>query len=136
MNLASIRVDYEVKQQALLNAIESAMEEAVNYEELLVEYGAEDVDPGELEWNAAKDQRQYDTLQSELWMVQKILDTIDETLDAGDDVKKAHRARKSVDTLITSIREIKVESEDVIAHEKQVVDGAEYALSLLEQLME
>ena len=92
MELASIRADYEAKRQALLSKIESVMEEAVNYEELADEYGAEDVVPGELEWNAAKDQRRYDTLQSELWIVQKIIDTIDETLGAGDDRKKAHKA--------------------------------------------
>ena len=111
------------------------MEWADNYDELLENYeDKNDIDVAELEWGNVKDARRFDNLQNLMWVYESIVAMIDEAMAVGDDKKKAHRAKKGVETLITSVRKIKKESNEIIEQEQQVINATNAALNLLDAI--
>lgn len=56
------------------------------------------------------------------------------SMGIGDDKKKAHRAKKGVETLITSVRKIKKESNEIIEQEQRVISETNAALDLLDAI--
>ena len=135
MDLSVIRAEYEQKQQQLSEEMDRLMEWADNYEELL-EFCEDknDIDPAELEWDTVKDARHFDNLQNLMWVYERIVAMIDEAMAVGDDKKKAHRSKKGVETLITSVRKIKKESNEIIEQEQQVINATNAALNLLDAI--
>lgn len=69
-----------------------------------------------------------------MWVYERIVSMIDEATDVGDDKKKAHRAKRDVEMLITSVRKIKKESCEIIEKEQQVISETNAALDLLDSL--
>ena len=135
MELTKIRAEYELKQQQISNEIELFIEAAINYDELLEDYNDKsDIDYEELIFNDAKDMRYFENLESTSWMLKQVLEIIDEYIGAGDDKKKAHRAKKEIEMLITSMRGIRKESKEIMEREQQVINEADLALKLLDQL--
>ena len=135
MEIKEIRAEYESKLQRIFAEIEDFIECAVNYDELLEDYGEKsNIDHEELVFNDAKDMRYFENLTYTSWMLKEIITAIDEFSCVGDDKKKLHRVKKEVEMLITSIRGIKKESKQVIEHEQQVIREVDSALELLNQL--
>lgn len=133
MDLSIIKAEYEQKQQQLSEEMDHLMKWADNYDELLEIYETEnDIDVAELEWGNAKDARHFDNIQNLMWVYERIVAMIDEAMAVGDDKKKAHRAKKGVETLITSVRKIKRESNEIIEQEQQVISETNAALDLLD----
>ena len=93
-----------------------------------------DIDVAELEWGNVKVARRFDNLQNLMWVYERIVAMIDEATEVGDDKKKAHRAKKNVETLITSVRKIKRESNEIIEQEQQVINETNAALNLLDAI--
>lgn len=135
MDLSSVKAEYEQKKQQLSEEIDRLMERADNYDELLETYeDKNDIDVTELEWGYVKDARHYDNLQNLMWVYERIVTMIDEVTAVGDDKKKAHRAKKDVETLITSVRKIKRGSNEIIEQEQQVISETNAALGLLDAI--
>ena len=135
MDLSVIKAEYEQKQQQLSEEMDRLMERADNSDELLEIYeDKNDIDIAELEWGYVKDARHFDNLQNLMWVYERIVTMIDEVTAVGDDKKKAHRAKKGVETLITSVRKIKKESNEIIEQEQQVINATNAALNLLDAI--
>ena len=135
MDLSVIKAEYEQKQQQLFEEMDRLMERADNYDELLDIYeDKNDIDVAELEWGVVKNARHFDNIQNLMWVYERIVAMIDEAMDVGDDKKKAHRAKKDVETLITSVRKIKRESNEIIEQEQQVISETNAALDLLDAI--
>ncbi len=135
MDLSVIKAEYEQKQQLLSEEMDRLMERADNYDELLDIYeDKNDIDVAELAWGIVKDARRFDNLQNLMWIYESIVAMIEEATDVGDDKKKAHRAKKGVETLINSVRKIKKESNEIIEQEQQVISETNAALDLLDSL--
>ena len=135
MELTKILADYELKLHQILNEINTFIVTAVNYEELIED--TEDkskIDYSELIFNDAKNERYFDNLQCTSWMLEQIIEVIEEFTDAGENKKKAHRVRKELEMLVASLRRIKKESKEVIKHEQQVIGEVDLAIELLAQL--
>ena len=135
MELSVIKAEYEQKKQQLSEEMDRLMEWADNYDELLENYeDKNDIDVAKLEWGNVKDARRFDNIQNLMWVYERIVAMIDEAMAVGDDKKKAHRAKKSVETLITSVRRIKKESNEIIEQEQQVINATNAALNLLDAI--
>ena len=135
MDLSVIKAEYEQKQQQLSEEMDRLMEWADNYDELLENYeDKNDIDVAELEWGTVKEARRFDNIQNLMWVYESIVAMIDEAMGVGDDKKKAHRAKKGVETLITSVRKIKKESNEIIEQEQQVINATNAALNLLDAI--
>ena len=135
MDQSVIKAEYEQKKQQLSEEMDRLMEWADNYDELLDIYeDKNDIDVAELEWGNVKDARHFDNLQNLMWVYERIVAMIDEAMAVGDDKKKAHRAKKGVETLITSVRKIKKESNEIIEQEQQVINATNAALNLLDAI--
>ena len=135
MELSVIKAEYEQKKQQLSEEVDRLMEWADNYDELLENYeDKNDIDVAELEWGNVKEARHFDNLQNLMWIYESIVAMIDETMGVGDDKKKAHRAKKGVETLIASVRKIKKESNEIIEHEQKVISETNAALDLLDAI--
>ena len=79
MEYALIKMEYDSKKQQLQEKINNFVEHAINYDELIDIYEIkENIDLAELEWDNAQDQRQFDNLQNSVWLVERVIDTIDE----------------------------------------------------------
>lgn len=85
-------------------------------------------------FNDGKENREYDNFEHKYWMLQQLWLMLDEVIKCGDDKKAAHRNKKQIEVLITSIRHYKHESQEVIEKEQQVIDMADDGLKLLEEL--
>ena len=134
MDQSVIKAEYEQKQQKLSEEMDR-LEWADNYDELLENYeDKNDIDVTELEWGNVKDARRFDNIQNLMWVYERIVAMIDEAMAVGDDKKKAHRAKKGVETLITSVRKIKKESNEIIEQEQQVINATNAALNLLDAI--
>ena len=68
-------------------------------------------------------------------MLRELKRTLDEAMNASDD-KQAHRLKKGIEELITSIRRIKDESAEVLESEQRVINEADYALEILDGIRE
>lgn len=129
-------LDYEKKKFiAKLETIKEEksvlIEKADNYEELHEIYGTKDnIDSDELEWDN-DNLRAYELLIHNEWIYEKLVTTINDIQSAGDDKKAIHRNNKGIETLITSIKGIKQESEDIISKEQEMIDEANAALEFL-----
>ncbi len=135
MDLSVIKTEYEQKTQQFSEEMERLMEWADNYDELLDIYeDKNNIDVAELEWGNVKDVRRFDNIQNLMWVYESIVAMIDEAMGVGDDKKKAHRAKKGVETLITSVRKIKKESNEIIEQEQQVINATNAALNLLDAI--
>ena len=122
---------FEAKLQKALDERSAYIEKALNYEELLDVYGdKENIDFDELEWDDG-DIRSIELLENSIWIYERILSTIDDHQNAGDDKKAIHRNNKNAETLVTSIRGIKHESETVIQQEQEMIKEANEALEFL-----
>ena len=122
---------YEAKLQKALNERDTFLEKAVNYEELIDIYGAkENLDFDELEWES-DDLRGFEILEKTIWIFEKIISTIDDRQNSGDDKKAIHRNKKNVETLVSSFRGIKHESEAIILREQELIKEANEALEFL-----
>lgn len=132
MELTKIKEDYEVKLQQISGEIDTFIEYAVNYEELLEDTeNKSEIDYSELIFNDAKDMRYFDNLQYTSWMLKQIIDVIGGLIDAQEDKEEVRRVRKELEMLITSFRGIKKESKEVIEHEQQVIGEVDLAIDLL-----
>ena len=87
-------------------------------------------------FNDGKESREYDNFEHKYWLLQQLWLTLDEVIKGGDDNKAAHRNKKQIEILITSIRRIKHESQEVIKKEQQVIYMADDGLKLLDELRE
>lgn len=135
MDQSVIKAEYEQKQQKLSEEMDRLMEWADNYDELLDIYeDKNNIDVAELEWGNVKDARRFDNIQNLMWVYERIVAMIDEAMAVGDDKKKAHRAKKGVETLIASVRKIKKESNEIIEQEQQVISETNAALDLLDAI--
>ncbi|MED9969628.1 MAG: hypothetical protein UFA98_06415 [Ruminococcus sp.] len=136
MNLEMIRNEYEAKQKKLIDELHKHIKFAVNYDELIERCESiEDIDKdGELEWNDTQDQRGYDILNRELWMVENIISMIDETNGINGDKKKQHRANKSIEEFITSLRYMKKENNEIIEREQRTIDDINAAIGVLVEM--
>lgn len=135
MELSVIKAEYEQKKQQLSEEMDRLMERSDNYDELLDIYeDKNDIDVVELEWGNVKEARHFDNLQNLMWVYERIVAMIDEAMAVGDDKKKAHLAKKGVETLITSVRKIKKESNEIIEQEQQVINATNAALNLLDTI--
>jgi len=69
MELKKLRAEYELKLQLVSEEKEAFIEAAVNYEDLLEDYGVKaDIDDTELLFNDAKGMRYFENLQSTEWL--------------------------------------------------------------------
>lgn len=136
MNLEMIRNEYEAKQSKLTDERNRFVECAINYDDLIERCESiEDIDKdGELEWNDAKDQRYYDILNHKIWIVENIISMIDEINEINGDKKKQHRANKSIEEFITSLRYMKKESNEIIEREQQMTDDVDSAIGILDKM--
>ena len=136
MDLEMIRKEYEAKQSKLTDERNRFVECAINYDELIERCESiEDIDKdGELEWNDAKDQRRYDILNHELWIFENIISMIDEINDINGDRKKQHRANKSIEEFITSLSDMKKESNEIIEQEQQMIYDVDSAIGVLDEM--
>ena len=135
MDLSVIKAKYEQKKQLLSEEINRLVERADNFDELLEIYeDKNDIDVAELEGGTVNGARHCDNLQNLMWVYERIVAMIDESMAVGDDKKKAHRAKKGVETLITSVRKIKKESNEIIEQEQQVINATNAALDLLDAI--
>jgi hypothetical protein len=132
MDLITIREKYAVKQAQVSNALNALKENAVNYSEELEAFEDKSkIDLYSLEWNNSKDKRNFEILMDTSMIIERIIETIDEISDAGEDNKKKHRSKKSLETLISLIRKIKKQSKEFIDNEQQLQDTTNEALKLL-----
>ena len=135
MDCELIKKEYEFKKQQLQEEINSFVEHAINYDELIDCYETkEDIDLAELEWNDAQDWRRFDNLQNLAWIYERIVANIDEMMNLGDDKKKLHNFKKNIETLISSTRKLKKESQAAIECEQHFLDEANSALDLLDKI--
>lgn len=135
MEYALIKMKYDSKKQQLQEKINSFVERAINYDELIDIYEIkENIDLAELEWNNAQDQRQFDNLQNSVWLVERVIDTIDEVTSIDGDGKKAHNTKKGIEMLISSARRLKKESTDFIEQEQKFLIETNSVLELLDTI--
>lgn len=135
MELLTIKTDYIAKKQRLAEALDKLVEHAVNFdEELEINGNKSDIDPNELEWDNTKDERNFEILMHMSRITEQIIANIDEVLGVGEDNKKKHRLKKSLETLISSIRKIKKESKEYIENEQQLQNTADEALKRLDDI--
>lgn len=135
MEYALIKTEYESKKQKLQEEINNFVEHAINYDELIDIYETkENIDLAELEWNNAQDQRQFDNLQNCVWLVERVIDTIDEVTSIDGDRKKAHNTKKGIEMLISSARRLKKESTDFIEQEQKFLIETNSVLELLDAI--
>ena len=93
---------------------------------------ADDFD--DLFFNDGKEQRKYDNFQHKLWILERLIAEIEEAIADNKDKKAVHQSKKAIETLITSYRRIKHESETVIAEENTVLETIDYGLKILDEL--
>lgn len=130
-----IKTEYESKKQKLQEEINNFIKYAINYDELIDIYETkENIDLAELEWNNAQDQRQFDILQNSVWLVERVIDTIDEVTSIASDRKKAHNTKKGIEMLISSARRLKKESNDFIEQEQEFLIETDSVLELLDAI--
>ena len=135
MDLSAIRTEYIFKQRKLSNDIDDFIEYAINYDELLDFYGEKsEIDLYVLEWDNVQDERYFDILMKESWIIERIIDTIEKILEAGDDNKKKHRLKQSLDSFISSIRKMKKESNEFIEKEQRLLSSTNEALKILDDI--
>lgn len=136
MNLEMTKKEYEAKQKKLTDELHKHIKFAVNYDELIEGCESiEDIDKdGELEWNDAQDQRGYDILNHKLWIVENIISMIDEINEINGDKKKMHNAKRSVEELVTSLRRLKKESNEIIEREQRMIDDINVAIGVLDEI--
>ncbi len=122
---------YVEKLKKALNERDTFIEKAANYEELIDIYGTkENLDFDELE-REGDDLRGFEILEKTIWIFGKIISTIDDRHNSGDDKKAIHRNKKNAETLVTSFREIKHESEAIILREQELIKEVNEALDFL-----
>ena len=135
MDIEMIKKEYEAKQQKLYDELNRFIEYAINYDDLLDRYESkENIDTYELEWNDAKDQRYYNILERKIWIVDNIISLIDEINDAQEDKKKQHRAKKSIETLVTEFCRFKKESTEIMEREQKMINDINSALDTLDEI--
>ena len=135
MDLVTVKSDYITRHKRVTEDLEKLIENAVNYDdELEVNAQKSDFDPNALEWDNTKDERNFELLNNMSWIIEQIIANTEEILDIGEDNKKKHRSKKSLETLVSSIRKIKKESAEYIENEQRLQKIADEALVLLDEI--
>ncbi len=131
-----VKESVEKKISLLQTEISEYVKTAVNYDDLFDDYDDVDDMIDELEWNDAKDERHFNNLQENMWILQKLKHTLDEVMSVNDDNKKAHRLKKNTEMLISSVRKIKKESMEALESEQRVIDEASFTIEVLNGIRE
>ena len=135
MDYDSIIETCQSKLQQASNEMLEFIENAANYDAVLETAEAkEKIDTNDLEWNTANDECIFHTLENTVCIYERIIANLCDFKSAGDNKKKIHQLKKSIERLISSIRKLKIESNELIEREQKFTKEADSALDLLDEL--